>query len=119
MSRKAAKLALVAAAVLYVSPVLAQDVRAEMFQHRKNMESQSHHARIDILKQAESCIQTAQTPQAYKACEQQEREARQSLRQGQQQQLQDRIAKLEETHPKAAARMKARMAERANRAPTQ
>jgi len=45
-----------------------------------DLESYSHNKRIEILKQAETCNQKAQTQSDYKQCEQLEKTARQNFR---------------------------------------
>lgn len=54
--------------------------REFMLAQRKERESVSHRERIHILQIAESCIQAAATPAAYRACEGQERNSRKALR---------------------------------------
>jgi Ca2+-binding EF-hand superfamily protein len=54
--------------------------RDEHFDTLRDMESESHQARIQILQQADACIKAAATTDAYRQCEQQEQAARQALR---------------------------------------
>ena len=51
-----------------------------MLDKLKALESHSHQGRIRILQEADQCIQAAQTGRAYRACEQQEKQARAQLR---------------------------------------
>lgn len=51
-----------------------------LFQDFKSLESRSHQKRIEMLKKAEACIQAAETPLAYRECEQQEQAERQTMR---------------------------------------
>ncbi len=57
-----------------------QETMRPMLDKMRSLESRSHHGRMKILQEAEGCIQAAQTPQAYRACEQKEQAARESLR---------------------------------------
>lgn len=57
-----------------------QQFREENFSKLRDLESESHQGRIKTLQQAEACIQAATTAEAYRQCEQQERAARQALR---------------------------------------
>lgn len=68
-----------------------------MLDKMRSLESRSHHGRIKILQEAEGCIQAAQTPQAYRVCEQKEQAARDALRdnlQPQQQALRDEFQRM-------------------------
>jgi hypothetical protein len=58
----------------------AQQFREENFSKLRDLESESHQCRIQILQQAEACIKAATTAQAYRQCEEQEQAARQALR---------------------------------------
>jgi len=58
----------------------AQRFQTENFAALKEMESDSHQARIQILQQADACIKAATSPDAYRQCEQKEKESRQALR---------------------------------------
>ncbi len=55
------------------------EVRA-LFERFKATESESHHARIRILEQADACIQRAEDRQAYRQCEREEAAARRQTR---------------------------------------
>ncbi|MCX7897241.1 MAG: hypothetical protein N2441_05145 [Rhodocyclaceae bacterium] len=50
------------------------------FEQIKALESESHRERIRILQEAEACIDSATTPDAYRQCEEREKIARQELR---------------------------------------
>ena len=58
----------------------AQRFQEENFSALRELESESHQARIQILQQADACIRAASTPEAYRQCEQKERSARLELR---------------------------------------
>lgn len=60
--------------------VPASNVPQPLLDKRKAIESHSHRSRIRILEEADRCIQAANTPQDYRACEQKERQARERLR---------------------------------------
>lgn len=62
-----------------------QNRQQKMLEMRKNSESQSHHERINILSQAEECIQGASTKEAYRQCEETERNQRKAFKENQQQ----------------------------------
>lgn len=55
-------------------------MQKEHFGALRDLESESHQARINILQQAEACIKAAATPEIYRRCEQQEQAARSGLR---------------------------------------
>ncbi|NWG87147.1 MAG: hypothetical protein HXY26_06480 [Hydrogenophilaceae bacterium] len=55
-------------------------VRQQMLEKIRAIESHSHHSRIRILQEAERCVQAAKTPQDYRACEQMEQQSREQLR---------------------------------------
>lgn len=77
-----------------------------MLDKMRSLESHSHHGRIKILQEAEGCIQAAQTPQAYRACEQKEQAARESLRENirpQQQALRDEFQRMRQQRQQAQA----------------
>lgn len=57
-----------------------QAARQALLARHKARESLSHRERIRILQEAEVCIQASQTLDAYRACEERERAARQALR---------------------------------------
>lgn len=69
-----------------------QQFREENFSKLRDLESESHQGRIQILQQAEACIQVATTAQAYSQCEQQEQAARQALRESIQSRRADWVA---------------------------
>ncbi|MBN2895650.1 MAG: hypothetical protein JXK05_07160 [Campylobacterales bacterium] len=52
----------------------------ELLERKVAIESESHLQRITILEEAEDCIQSIETLEAYKACEKSEAEARMALR---------------------------------------
>ncbi len=52
----------------------------EVFEERREIESISHRERIRILQEAEDCIREAGDFRAYRACERQEKQAREALR---------------------------------------
>lgn len=52
----------------------------ELLDRKVAIESESHLQRITILEEAEDCIQSIDTLEAYKACEKSEAEARVALR---------------------------------------
>jgi hypothetical protein len=54
--------------------------RQELFEARRNLERRSHAARIAILREADSCVAAASTPQAFRSCERQEEQARQQFK---------------------------------------
>ncbi len=56
-------------------------LRQEELQAKVSRESFSHQRRIEILKRADACIKAAQSHEQYRACEQQEQQAREQLRQ--------------------------------------
>lgn len=62
-----------------------QNRQQKMLEMRKNAESQSHHERMNILSQAEDCIQGASTKEAYRQCEETERNGRKAFKENQQQ----------------------------------
>jgi hypothetical protein len=49
-----------------------------MFAEFKSIESKSHHDRIRILQEAETCIQAATNRDQYQACEKREQESREA-----------------------------------------
>lgn len=51
----------------------------EMFNRHKTLESESHRARIQLLQEAEACIQASASPHAFRSCERHEREAREAI----------------------------------------
>lgn len=53
--------------------------KQEMMQKRVNIESEIHAGRIQILQSADTCIKSAKTREAYKTCEEQEKNARKQL----------------------------------------
>ena len=57
-----------------------QQFRQEMLEKRKSAEMASHQERIRILNEANNCVGAAKTPEAYKACEQKEKNDRQANR---------------------------------------
>jgi hypothetical protein len=57
-----------------------QQGNGQFLNQRVQIESQSHQERIGILNRADACIKAAKTPQDYKACETQEKQERQALR---------------------------------------
>ncbi len=69
-------------------PGHGQAMRQQMLDKMRTLESQSHRGRMHILKEAEGCIQAAQTPQTFRACEHKEHAARESLRDSMQPQRQ-------------------------------
>jgi hypothetical protein len=62
------------------SPQLSKEQRLRLFELRRSMEQKSHQGRITILQSAERCVSSASTPENFKACEAQERQARMGLR---------------------------------------
>lgn len=66
--------------------------RDEHFGELRDLESESHQARIRILQQADACIKAAATPEAYRQCERQEQDARQSLRESMKSRREDLVA---------------------------
>lgn len=73
------------------------DMRQQMFDKMRSLESRSHQGRIQILKEAEGCIQGTKSPKAYRECERQEQAAREFLRgrlQPQQQALRDQFQRM-------------------------
>lgn len=90
------------------APAVGQDInaaqRAQFLNQIKTLESDSHQARIQILQQADACIQAAGTPQAYRACEQQEQAARQAYRdahQSERQAIRDQVRQLRQQRLRA------------------
>lgn len=61
-------------------PPIPQRGNGQHLNQAVQIESQSHQERIGILNRADACIKAAKTPQAYKACEAQEKQERQVLR---------------------------------------
>ncbi len=62
-------------------PMQNQDaVRQQMFERRKAAEIASHQERIKILQIADACVRSANTPDAFKACEETERNSRKNFR---------------------------------------
>ena len=55
-------------------------VRQQLFEQRKTAEMASHQERIKILQIADACVRGANTPDAFKACEETERNSRKSFR---------------------------------------
>lgn len=55
-------------------------VRQQLFEQRKAAEIVSHQERIKILQIADACVRSANTPDAFKACEETERNSRKSFR---------------------------------------
>jgi hypothetical protein len=62
------------------APATPQRGNGQHLNQAVQIESQSHQERIGILNRADACIKAAKTPQAYKACETQEKQERQALR---------------------------------------
>ena len=58
----------------------AQRFREKNYTTLRDMESESHQARIQILQQADACIKAASNPNAYRQCEKNEQGARLELR---------------------------------------
>lgn len=56
-----------------------EPLREELLTQRKQLESTSHQERIQILQTADNCIRNANSHQAFRACEDAERSARQSF----------------------------------------
>ena len=83
-------------------------MRQQVLDKMRAMESHSHQGRIHILQQAEGCIQSAKTPQEYGSCERDERQARERLRdelQPQHQALRDELRQLrQDRHAETSAR---------------
>ncbi len=69
-------------------PEHGQKMRQPLFDQMRTLESQSHQGRMQILKEAEGCIQAARTPQTFRACEHTEHAAREALRDSMQPQRQ-------------------------------
>jgi F0F1-type ATP synthase membrane subunit b/b' len=70
-----------------------------LFEDFKALESRSHQQRIEMLQKAEACIQAAETPLAYRECEQRERAERRAMREffkAERQQLRQRRMALKE-----------------------
>ncbi|RMG54197.1 MAG: hypothetical protein D6717_10020 [Gammaproteobacteria bacterium] len=74
-------LTLLGTAQASAQPTEPADPRRQLFEERRALESISHRERIRILQQADACIQAADSIRAYRACEQEEKAARQALRQ--------------------------------------
>lgn len=78
-----------------------QNLRQKMYDKMRSLESQSHRGRIQILQEAEGCIQGANSPQTYRECERKEQTARESLRESlhpQQQALRDEFQRMRREH---------------------
>ena len=76
----AALLSATAMAQTQYDPALQQQRHADRLAQKKATVSASHQARIAILQTADNCVKAATTPTAYRACEEQERNARQAHR---------------------------------------
>jgi hypothetical protein len=59
---------------------LSPEQRQEMFQARRDLERRSHAARIAILQEADRCIASANTWDAFQTCERQEQQARERFK---------------------------------------
>ena len=57
--------------------------RQQMFEQRKAAEMASHQERIKILQIADACVRSANTPDAFKTCEETERNSRKSFQEQQ------------------------------------
>jgi hypothetical protein len=57
-----------------------EQVKKELMQKKVGLESESHQERIAILQKADSCIKGAKSREEYKACEQQEKQSRENLK---------------------------------------
>lgn len=88
-----------------------QEFQENRFEAKKDHESASHQARIEILNHAENCIQNAPNPEAYRACEAKEREAREQLREQNQLRVEEHKEHMEQfkdAHPEAVEKMQNR-----------
>ena len=54
--------------------------KQQLFQARRNWALKSYDQRLALLRSGQSCLERAQTPEAGKACMQQQRQARRRLR---------------------------------------
>lgn len=84
----------------HASEPVTEPAKEQLLDKARAIESHSHHGRIGILQQAEGCIQAAKTHQAYRQCEQKEKQAREQLREElrpQHQALRDEIRQFRET----------------------
>ena len=59
---------------------LSDSQKQQLFQARRNWGLRSYDQRLALLKSGRSCLERAQTPEAGKACMQQQRQARRRLR---------------------------------------
>lgn len=57
-----------------------ENIKKELMQKKVGLESESHQERIRILQQADSCIKSAKSKEEYKACEVQEKQSRENLK---------------------------------------
>lgn len=75
-------LAILIAVCSLISPAQAAlaSPQNELFNQFKQLESLSHLGRIAILQEAEVCLQQAQSREAFRACEEKEKQARLALR---------------------------------------
>lgn len=80
MNKILVSLILAAASSLAIAGEAQPPTWQQMFEQLKSIESRSHLGRIQILQEAEACIQAATTPEAYRTCEQKEAQARQQLK---------------------------------------
>lgn len=71
---------LAASALLASSLVQAAPDNNALFEQFKQLESRSHHGRVAILQEAETCIQQAQDREAYRACAKNEKAGHEALR---------------------------------------
>jgi len=74
------KLALIAVALFATGLAQAAPANNVLFEQFKQLESRSHQGRIAILQEAEMCTQQAQSREAYRACEKNEKAGREALR---------------------------------------
>ena len=59
---------------------LTDSQKQQLFRARRNWALKSYDQRLALLRSGQSCLERAQTPEAGKACMQQQREARRRLR---------------------------------------
>ena len=59
---------------------LTESQKMQLFQARRNWGLRSYDQRLALLRSGRSCLDRAQTPEAGKACMQQQRQARRRLR---------------------------------------
>ena len=59
---------------------LTDSQKQQLFQVRRNWALKSYDQRLALLRSGQSCLERAQTPEAGKACMQQQRQARRRLR---------------------------------------